>query len=99
MASRLTGLALLFSASGANAQTLAWQYLGIDCPGNDVSSSPAAQPEQTRCDASMAGIAAVSWDGTKQRHHSFANAACTYKSVRSENCSGGRNPAFIYRCE
>lgn len=75
-----------------------WEYVGIgDCPGNDIAGGGAGSvPNPELCDSQHAGLAAVCWDSTTPRV--MSSPACTIKSVRTENCTGGVNPGRMYRC-
>lgn len=83
-------------ASGEGSGT--WEYVGIgDCPGNDIAGGGAGSvPNRALCDSQHAGLAAVCWDSTTPRV--MSSPACTIKSVRAENCTGGVNPGRMYRC-
>ncbi len=83
-------------AAGTGSGT--WEYVGIgDCPGNDIAGGGAGNaPNPELCDSQHAGLAAVCWDSTTPR--TMASPACTIKSVRTENCTGGVNPGRMYRC-
>jgi len=75
-----------------------WEYFGIgDCPGNDIAGgSQGMAPDPRVCDVQHTGLAAVCWDSSTPR--AMSPPACTVKSVRAENCTGGVNPGRMYRC-
>jgi hypothetical protein len=76
-----------------------WRFASAsDCAGNDSAGSQGAKPTAERCDQTTQGTVAICWDGAKYKHHDFADAACTYKTVAVGACQGGPNTGAMYEC-
>jgi hypothetical protein len=65
-----------------------WKPAGIgDCPGMDVGNTKQIYPEPERCSAGSQARTAVCWED-----------GCTYKSIATDRCTGGRRPGRMYAC-
>ncbi len=76
-----------------------WEPAGVgDCAGTVVASSRGGMPTSARCDASMGGMTAVCWDSDQYQNPAMKGAGCAYKFVRTESCTGGATPGYLFRC-
>lgn len=87
------------TAPPPSAEGYLWRYLRVgDCVGNDTASSHGALPATDRCGPGTVGQTAVCWDGAQYRHPKLSKAACIYKRIAAQSCSGGLANGLVYEC-
>ncbi|WP_374424938.1 hypothetical protein [Chromobacterium sp.] len=79
----------------AKVAAMKWQAGGIgDCTGQDYAQTDGKTPHPNYL---IEGTTAVCWDGVEHSNRNAPGKAfCTYKTVKLEQCAGGRNPGWMY---